>query len=126
MSLHDLFIYGGLWYMVIISICGIAMLFFSVRKVIELFILHRSEKQGLDMILLFGSLSLVIGILAQAIGLFEAFDAIEVAGDISPRLLAGGVKISMITTLYGAFIFLFSLIVWGILREILIRKEGKN
>ena len=35
------------------------------------------------------------------IGLIQAFDAIEVAGDISPALVAGGMKVALITTVGG-------------------------
>jgi biopolymer transport protein ExbB len=35
------------------------------------------------------------------LGLIEAFDAIEVAGDISPALVAGGMKVALITTVGG-------------------------
>jgi biopolymer transport protein ExbB len=35
------------------------------------------------------------------LGLIQAFDAIEVAGDISPALVAGGMKVALITTVGG-------------------------
>ena len=35
------------------------------------------------------------------LGLISAFDAIEVAGDISPALVAGGMKVALITTVGG-------------------------
>ena len=35
------------------------------------------------------------------IGLNQAFDAIEIAGDISPALVAGGMKVALITTVGG-------------------------
>jgi hypothetical protein len=50
--------------------------------------------------------ALVWGILGQTIGLFGAFQAIEMAGDISQGVLAGGIKISSFTTIYGLIIFL--------------------
>lgn len=59
-----------------------------------------------------GLFSLVLGILAQLIGLYQAFSAIEQAGNISPALLAGGLKVSMITTIYGIIIFLISYLLW--------------
>ena len=62
-----------------------------------------------------GLFTMVTGILGQLIGLLEAFKAIEAAGDISPAILAGGLKVSMITTLYGIFIYLFSIVVWFLL-----------
>ena len=61
-----------------------------------------------------GSFSLVTGILGQLIGLYGAFEAIESSGAVSQTLLVGGLKISMITTLYGIIIFLISLFLWFI------------
>jgi len=62
-----------------------------------------------------GLFALIAGILGQMIGLYEAFSVIEKVSDISPSLLAGGLKVSMITPIWGALIFLFSYIFWFIL-----------
>lgn len=59
-----------------------------------------------------GLFTLVTGIFGQLIGLYQAFSAIEQVGDVSLALLAGGLKVSMITTLYGITIFLISYLVW--------------
>lgn len=122
MKFFDLFYMGGPLFMGIVTVWTITMLVFTVHKIIRIFVQHNYTKAGLDMILLFGSLALVTGILGQAIGLFMAFNAIEAAGDISPALIAGGFKVSMIAPLYGFFAFIFSLFFWGILREFTIRK----
>jgi len=62
-----------------------------------------------------GLFTMITGILGQLIGLFMAFTAIEVAEDISPAILAGGLKVSMITTLTGTFIYLISILIWFLL-----------
>lgn len=62
-----------------------------------------------------GLFTMITGILGQLIGLLEAFKAIEQVKDISPALLAGGLKVSMITTLYGILIYLFSILIWFLL-----------
>lgn len=59
-----------------------------------------------------GLFALVVGIFAQLIGLYEGFAAIQEMGDISPGFLAGGFKVSMITNLYGIFIFLLTYLMW--------------
>lgn len=59
-----------------------------------------------------GLFTMITGILGQLIGLLLAFRAIEEASDISPAIVAGGLKVSMITTLYGIGIYLFSILVW--------------
>ncbi|WP_163709183.1 MotA/TolQ/ExbB proton channel family protein [Mangrovibacterium lignilyticum] len=123
MKIIDLFYMGGALFMGAITVWTIVMLVFVVQKIVQIFIQHNYTKAGLDLILLFGSLAFVTGILGQAIGLFMAFNVIEAAGDISPALIAGGFKVSMIAPLYGFFVFIFSLLVWGLLREFMLRKS---
>jgi len=62
-----------------------------------------------------GLFTMITGILGQMIGLFSAFIAIEEAGDISPAMIAGGLKVSMITSLTGVIFFLISLAIWFML-----------
>jgi len=52
--------------------------------------------------------ALVWGFLGQMIGLITAFDAIEAAGDISPAMLAGGLKIAILSPLFGMVVFLIA------------------
>ncbi|HET8859978.1 MotA/TolQ/ExbB proton channel family protein [Marivirga sp.] len=52
--------------------------------------------------------ALVFGILGQLIGLLDAFSAIEKMGEVSQEILAGGLKVSSYTTVYGFFIFLLA------------------
>lgn len=59
-----------------------------------------------------GLFGLVTGILGQMIGLYSAFSAIEKAMDVSPAIMAGGLKVSMITPMYGVVIFLLSYLLW--------------
>jgi hypothetical protein len=64
---------------------------------------------------------LVWGFLGQMIGLITAFDAIEAAGDISPSMLAGGLKIAILSPLFGMVVFLIARI--GIIILNLIQKN---
>ena len=50
--------------------------------------------------------AVVWGFLGQIIGLISAFDTIQVVGDISPAMLAGGLKVSFLAPVFGLFIFL--------------------
>lgn len=61
--------------------------------------------------------ALAFGILGQIIGLYDAFNAIQQAGEVSQAMLAGGLRVSTITTLYGFFIFLFSSLCWYFLQR---------
>ena len=58
-------------------------------------------ERGLVWLSLFISLAPMFGFLGTVIGMVEAFDAIEAAGDISPSLVAGGIKVALLTTVFG-------------------------
>ena len=58
-------------------------------------------ERGLVWLSLFISLAPMFGFLGTVVGMVEAFDAIEAAGDISPSLVAGGIKIALLTTVFG-------------------------
>lgn len=58
-------------------------------------------EKGLSWIALFIALAPMLGFMGTVIGMIGAFDAIEVAGDISPSLVAGGIKVALITTVSG-------------------------
>jgi biopolymer transport protein ExbB len=46
----------------------------------------------------------MLGFLGTVIGMVQAFDAIKVAGDISPALVAGGISVALITTMAGLIV----------------------
>jgi predicted permease len=50
--------------------------------------------------------AIVWGFLGQIIGLIDAFDTIEEVGDVSPAVLAGGLKVSFLAPVFGLIIFL--------------------
>ncbi len=61
-------------------------------------------EKGLSWIALFIALGPMLGFLGTVIGMIQAFDAIEVAGDISPTLVASGIKVALITTVAGLIV----------------------
>lgn len=58
-------------------------------------------ESGLPWIGLFIALSPMLGFMGTVVGMIGAFDAIQAAGDISPTLVAGGIKVALLTTLLG-------------------------
>ena len=58
-------------------------------------------EKGLSWISLFIALAPMLGFMGTVIGMIGAFDAIEAAGDISPSLVAGGIKVALLTTVFG-------------------------
>ncbi len=61
-------------------------------------------EKGLSWIALFIALAPMLGFMGTVIGMIGAFDAIEIAGDISPSLVAGGIKVALITTVTGLIV----------------------
>ena len=47
-----------------------------------------------------------LGFLGTVIGMVQAFDNIQKAGDISPTVVAGGMKVALITTIFGIIVAL--------------------
>ncbi|HKI46301.1 MAG TPA: MotA/TolQ/ExbB proton channel family protein [Balneolales bacterium] len=58
-------------------------------------------ERGLVWLALFISLAPLFGFLGTVVGMVQAFDAIQKAGDISPSLVAGGIKVALLTTVGG-------------------------
>lgn len=58
-------------------------------------------ESGLSWISLFIGVAPNLGFLGTVIGMILAFDAIQAAGDISPTVVAGGMKVALITTVGG-------------------------
>jgi biopolymer transport protein ExbB len=63
----------------------------------------RLEK-GLVWVQLFIALAPMLGFMGTVLGMISAFDAIEAAGDISPSLVAAGIKQALLTTVAGLIV----------------------
>ncbi len=61
-------------------------------------------ERGVSWISLFIALAPMLGFMGTVIGMIGAFDAIEAAGDISPSLVAGGIKVALLTTVFGLIV----------------------
>ena len=61
-------------------------------------------EKGLTWIQLFIAIAPMLGFMGTVIGMIGAFDAIEAAGDISPTIVAGGIKVALITTVFGLIV----------------------
>lgn len=61
-------------------------------------------ESGLSWITLFIAVAPMLGFMGTVIGMIQAFDEIQAAGDISPTLVAGGMKVALITTVGGLIV----------------------
>ncbi|MDD2345353.1 MAG: MotA/TolQ/ExbB proton channel family protein, partial [Bacteroidales bacterium] len=53
---------------------------------------------------LFMALAPMLGFTGTVVGMIQAFDSIEAAGDISPTVVAGGMKVALLTTVFGLIV----------------------
>jgi biopolymer transport protein ExbB len=63
-------------------------------------------EKGCSWITLFIAMAPSLGFLGTVIGMIMAFDKIQAAGDISPTVVAGGMKVALITTVFGLIVAL--------------------
>lgn len=58
-------------------------------------------EKGLVWLALFIALAPMLGFMGTVLGMIEAFDSIQKAGDIQPSMVAGGIKVALLTTVFG-------------------------
>lgn len=58
-------------------------------------------EKGLSWLSLFIALAPMLGFLGTVIGMIQAFDKIIKDGQVSPTTVAGGIKVSLLTTVFG-------------------------
>jgi biopolymer transport protein ExbB/TolQ len=128
--MKEIFFMGGSLFMSILTLLFISMVAWAIYQALPVL---RNQQFNVEKVSArlkhvrsIGLFAMVFGILGQLIGLYEAFSAIEEAGDISPGLVYSGLKVSMITTLYGITIFLISLILWFLLDYLISKKVFVN
>ena len=61
-------------------------------------------EKNLSWIALFIAIAPMLGFMGTVIGMIDAFDKIQIAGNVSASLVAGGIKIALITTVSGLIV----------------------
>ncbi len=99
---------GGPFFMTLILICLIVAI---VLQAIG-FLNHKKNPDKVKKMITLSSdvsiLGLVIGLLGSIIGMMEAFDAIESIENMSQNMIAGGLKVSFLTALFGSVTFIIA------------------
>ncbi len=100
---------------------GIAVLVLAAKKANDLYFKQGLSKaqleKGINAIIFWGSFSIIFGVFAHFMGVYNAMQAISKASAISPQIVAGGYAVSIITILTGLFIFMISAIFWLVFRS---------
>lgn len=115
---------GGYYFMIPIVTIWVIVFIIAITGFIRYFSGTEPTKlrKNNNLVLFLGSFAFLYGLLGQIIGLLAAFKAIEAAYDISPAIIAGGLRVSFLAPVYGFVIFIISLIVWFINRNYLLNK----
>lgn len=110
----ELFFLGSKLFMGIQTIAAVIMIVLSVisAKTVLANQINQRTYRKIRLIKEVGLFALIIGLLASSIDLMGAFQAIEMAGDVSPAILAGGLKITFISSVYGLMIYALSLLIY--------------
>ena len=61
-------------------------------------------EKNVSWISLFIALAPMLGFMGTVIGMIFAFDKIQSAGDMNPSLVAGGIKVALLTTVFGLIV----------------------
>lgn len=128
--MKDLFLMGGPEFMGFLTI----LLIITTAWFIYHFIIsYNSKKINQEKLLRMfdygksmGLFSLITGITGQMIGFYGMFssikDVIEKGIEVNSALIFGAIRVTMIPTFYGIFIYLFSLVLWFV-ASIMIEKK---
>ncbi len=95
---------GGPLFMVPILIVLLAVLTLSIIALVG----KKSVRNTLELISHLSLFALMWGFLGSTIGLITAFDAIEGSGNISQPMMAGGLKVALLCTVFGLLCFVIS------------------
>ena len=72
-------------------------------------------EKGMVWISLFIALAPMLGFLGTVVGMIQAFDKIEKEGDISPTVVASGIKVALLTTVAGLIVAIILQIFYNLL-----------
>lgn len=97
LSVFTKFVEGGVGFMTIITLLLVALIVAAFK----------APKWAKEI----GLAALTVGFLATMIGYVQMFDYFQSTGELDVALLFGGLKVSLITPVYGSFVYLASLVV---------------
>jgi hypothetical protein len=77
-------------------------------------------------ILVWGFLSALLGVLGTVLGTALAGASIEHAGQVEVSLVAGGIKVSLFSTIFGLLLLTFAVVAWLVLQTLQSRGEVQS
>ena len=118
LTLFDRFLEGGALFMSLILICLLMSIFFTVKSILKIKTDKEVSKKILKHISDSGTLGLALGVMGAFLGLISAFDILEASGAAEPAIIAGGLKVALLSPLFGLLTFSVSKLAILVLRII--------
>jgi len=100
-SLIGKFIDGGPIFTVVIFICLILVLALFTAAYMK----KANQEKFMSLMKHIGWFAVAWGFMGRTFGLIHAFDAVAASGDLTPSLLADGLKMALVDPLFGIFVF---------------------
>ena len=100
-SIIGKFIDGGPAFTVIIFIC----LILALALFVAVFMNKANHEKFISLMKHISWFAVAWGFMGRTFGLITAFNNVEAAGELTPRLLAEGLKMALVDPLFGIFVF---------------------
>jgi hypothetical protein len=104
--------------MSLILICLLISIYFTAKSFLNIKSNVEISKKMLKHISDSGTLGLALGVMGAFLGLITAFDVLEATGEAQPGIIAGGLKVALLSPLFGLLTFSVSKLSILILRII--------
>jgi hypothetical protein len=103
---------GGMEFMAPLSLLFLIIILLAVYSFLSLVNKKFVNAKFVELIHQLGMFALAFGVFGTVVGLFQAFRSLSETKEVLPvAVIYGGLKVALITALYGMIIFLFSLLV---------------
>ena len=103
-SLIGKFIDGGVVFTVVIFICLILVLALFAATYMN----KANQEKFMSLMKHVGWFAVAWGFMGRTFGLIHAFDAVAAHGELTPSLLADGLKMALVDPLFGIFVFVIA------------------
>ena len=102
------------------------LLVYTISKLRSIYKSSRPKTVGLFGIWLLGLMTFLTGVLHQLINIRDSFDDIEQMGEINTSIVSSLISDSYKTTISGLIVFIFSLVLWGIVKTLRDNRSNLN
>lgn len=101
----DLLLRGGLWFTLPLTVLAVVVLVVAGWDAWMIVRRNKTRPRRRRLLVQLGLFGFVFGLLGHALSLYEMMQAIERIDGVSPALVAGGLRVSIIVPIFGVLVF---------------------